>query len=1111
MQDRVLRYGGLILPVTVFIILLVSVAFGPQNVSRLIVEALASDSPAVKAGLQPGDRVVRYDNKTLASPAAFEAVQQNTFGKKDVVLEILRGGDRLGVTVPRGALGIRVRPELLPDAAKLYEQGRTSLKAGETKEAIAQWKASAKLTQEADQAAGAWLYGRAGETLESQGQWKEASEAHLAAWELLKRSSDRAAQSQTLSALGWCMANQNDFIAAAKWYEQALQVDLAAENDLWIADDFNNLGNVAGQRGDLAAAQDYFRRALAVYERLAPNSLEIAASLDNLSNVASSRGDLAAAQAYHSRALVVFERLAPNSLDVAKCLINLGIVALDRGDLAAARDYYSRSLAIGERLAPNSLQLAATLDNLGNVAYSRGDLAAAQDYYGRALAISERLAPNSLDVAKCLINLGNVHRDLAAARDYYSRALAIFERLAPDSLSVAIGLNNLGDVAYSRGDLAAAQDYFRRALAIFERLAPNSLHVAASLHSLGCVSGQRGDLQATQDYFNRALHIQERLAPDSLALAKTLTNLGEMAFKERHFPDARSLFARAATILESQRGRIPSAEARAFLVAEHGSAYEGLVQVSLALDDVPGAFLASERARARSLLDLLTEARVDIRQGIEPALLERERHLQESLNAKADRQTRLLSGKHTEKEAAAFVKEIEVLTVEYHEVQATIRTSSPHYAALTQPQPQRLEEIQRQVLDKDSLLLEYSLGEDASSLFAVSHDSIKSYQLPKRAEIDALARQLYELLTARNQHKASESVAQRNARVLQAEADYPKVAARLSQRILGPAAAQLGTKRLLIVAEGSLLPIPFAVLADPAASSPQPLLVAHEIVSLPSASVLAIQRRELSSRKPAARQLAIFADPVFEQDDERVKPIASTRSRQDEKVTAEKASSKPARDAFLPEHDFARAIGEAAIGDDRAKIQRLPFSREEANRIFSYTRQEGVLKALDFDANKKKATGDELSQYRMVHFATHALLNNDHPELSGVVLSLVDRQGKGIDGFLRLNEIYNLHLPADLVVLSACQTGLGRQIQGEGLIGLTRGFLYAGAERVVASLWKVDDEATAELMGRFYEKMLKEGQPAPAALRQAQIEMSRQKRWSGAYFWAGFEIQGEWK
>jgi CHAT domain-containing protein len=152
-----------------------------------------------------------------------------------------------------------------------------------------------------------------------------------------------------------------------------------------------------------------------------------------------------------------------------------------------------------------------------------------------------------------------------------------------------------------------------------------------------------------------------------------------------------------------------------------------------------------------------------------------------------------------------------------------------------------------------------------------------------------------------------------------------------------------------------------------------------------------------------------------------------------------------------------------------------------------------------------------LSQYRILHFATHGLLNSERPELSGLVFSLIDREGKPQDGFLRLHKVYKLQLNADLIVLSACETGLGKEIKGEGLIGLTRGFMYSGAPRVVASLWNVDDLATAELMKLFYQGMLKDGLSAGASLRAAQLELSRQKRWASPYFWAGFVLHGEWK
>ena len=190
---------------------------------------------------------------------------------------------------------------------------------------------------------------------------------------------------------------------------------------------------------------------------------------------------------------------------------------------------------------------------------------------------------------------------------------------------------------------------------------------------------------------------------------------------------------------------------------------------------------------------------------------------------------------------------------------------------------------------------------------------------------------------------------------------------------------------------------------------------------------------------------------------------------------------------------------------------RLRFSRNEAEEIARLAPADGVLKALDFDASRDIVLRPDFGEYRIVHFATHSLLNNANPELSGVVLSLVDRAGRPQNGFLRLYDIYNLRLNADLVVLSACQTALGEEIKGEGLVGLTRGFLYAGAPRVVATLWKVDDRATSEAMKRFYEGILARGQRPAAALRDAQVAMWKAKGWEAPYYWAAFTLQGEWR
>ena len=422
--------------------------------------------------------------------------------------------------------------------------------------------------------------------------------------------------------------------------------------------------------------------------------------------------------------------------------------------------------------------------------------------------------------------------------------------------------------------------------------------------------------------------------------------------------------------------------------------------------------------------------------------------------------------------------------------------------------------------------LNFALGERRSWLWAVTRASINSYQLPSSSEIDSSARKVYELLTAR-QPRRGEADAQYQARTNDADAKLQTESAVLSQILLGQIAEKLQQewkgKRLAIVAPGALEYLPFAALPAPTPQSairnpksPQPLITQHEIVNLRSASALAAIRSETLGRKPAENAVAVLADPVCELSDQRVLNARMKTSSNSEVPTVRSGEpAEPARretkGASIQNSGFKRSLTNFNLTDSRGGFSRLPFSREEAEAISSLAPKNSFMKATDFQANRANAMNGALSHYRIVHFATHGLLNSEHPELSSLVLSLVDENGEPQDGFLRMDEIYNLQLQADLIVLSACQTALGKQIKGEGLIGLTRGFMYAGARSVVASLWQVDDLATAHLMKTFYRGMLKDGLRPAEALRLAQLEMLKQQRWSSPYFWAPFVIQGEWR
>jgi CHAT domain-containing protein len=370
---------------------------------------------------------------------------------------------------------------------------------------------------------------------------------------------------------------------------------------------------------------------------------------------------------------------------------------------------------------------------------------------------------------------------------------------------------------------------------------------------------------------------------------------------------------------------------------------------------------------------------------------------------------------------------------------------------------------------------------------------LQVFLLPAKSEIEKTARAFYGKLRARTEENADE------AAIEQADAQADRLAAELSRIILGPA-GRAGLLRkestILVVSDGALQYIPFSALPLPSSLPGRPVLMVeeHEIVHLPSASVLASLREEFDHREPPARTLALIADPVFE--------------REDGRFRERPGDLKPA--GFLGQLLSPRAPA-LRRGLDGQGYTRLHWSKEEADRILRLIPRSQVFEARDFAASVATVTRAPLDQYRLLHFATHGRIDSSRPERSSLVLSLYNRDGEQQDGFLRLADVYNLRLNADLVVLSACETALGKEMRGEGLIGLTRGFMLAGSRRVLASLWSVDDRVTAELMERLYRNMLKEGRSPAAALRQAQRDMLRDKDWKSPYYWAGFSLQGEWR
>jgi CHAT domain-containing protein/Tfp pilus assembly protein PilF len=931
---------------------------------------------------------------------------------------------------------------------------------------------------------------------------------------------DPLGEATTLNNIGIAYKNLGDMNQAAYHYEKALSLLEAAGDDRGTGYTLNYLGLAYWYIGQLNKALGCYQKALPLWQRQG-DRLNEAETYNRMGGAYDGLGDIQKALEVYQTALQIREEVKDRG-GQAESFNNIGVLYDKLGESQKALEQYGYALSIFEELK-NFSKAAKTLNNIGFAYADLGDSEKALEYYERA-RLTRKGIHEPLEEATTLSNIGNVYAlygDFQKALDYYGQAIAI-QKEARATWGESYTLINIGQAHASLHDSQKALECYERALGLLEE-AEDRQGVAIAHDKIGQVLILSGEYQQASQHYARAIQLW-RLLGDRRGEVSTLYGLAQIDFKQGNTDKALERINEAIEIIESLRIKVTNPDLRASYLASVHNIYDLAIDILMKLHErspdkgyAAAALQTSERSRARSLIEMLTEAKADIRKGVSAALLAREAMARQQVNARAERKMALLSGKYTEAQKTDVENELAAALGQYQSIQTQIRSSSPKYAAITQPKPLGLKEIQNLLLDPDTLLLEYALSDDHSYLWAVTQDSMQSFELSDRAGIERSARRVYESLTAPNQVIKGEREQQTLLRLARAEAEFSEAATELSQLLLSPVSSLLTKKKLVIIADGVLQYVPFAALPIPQAghqtsesekqisagqtkkglnSNYEPLIVNNEIISLPSISTLAVLRSEIIGRKPAPRSVAVFADPVFTKDDARLKLVGGNR---------------PPDNAQAVGRDLQRALRDIETSDNRMSLYRLPFSRREAEAIVSNAIQGGSKKALDFDASLEAATSPEMSQYRIIHFATHGLLDNKHPELSGIVLSLVDQQGRPRKGFLRLNEIFNLDLPAELVVLSACQTGLGKQIRGEGLIGLTRAFMYAGAARVMASLWKVDDAATAELMGRFYTRMLGHNETPTRALRYAQLEMWKQDRWRSPYYWAAFTIQGEWK
>jgi CHAT domain-containing protein len=771
--------------------------------------------------------------------------------------------------------------------------------------------------------------------------------------------------------------------------------------------------------------------------------------------------------------------LAPQTGDLALhagALNNMGLIYRRLGESGKALKYFEDSLDRGQALGPSS-QRAKTLANRAEILIALGNSRSAIKPLMEALRMQEELEDTKSQPL--------IYRDLGVAFDRLGIHLTAmgFLDMARESAQAnedrwveGLALNDKAWALLSTDRDAEAWEAFTEAGRI-AREGGNKDNEAFAFAGLGNVSMKRGDLAEALEHFARSEELYTELG-DPNALSTVLYRQALAKRRLGQTEDSLASIERALKLVESLREDVDQSDLQIHVIGARSDFYDLKVDLLLRLHEQrPGqgldaqAFAASEWRRARSLLDMVKKMGGGLPRprDLSQESLRLQEDLRLNLQQLAVEKLRIVSGasERGRRGLPEVEDKIQEALAQWENLSAEMRRQSPVYATVTAPKLVGVREVQ-QLLDADTALVAYTVGEERSILWWIERNVLEVHQeLPSRAKLEALANDAYDLLSKRRQTKQrglSESVLDQ-----------------LGKSLLEPVVHRLGgVRRIAVVADETLQALPFAVLPVP--GSGEPLVESHAVVQLPSASLVAALRARQQSRATPPEVIAVFDHPVFGSSDPRF----------------QQGRGKPGSPGSL------RPPGE---------LFPLPESSREAEAILKLVPAARSRRFTGFAANRQAAMDPSLRRYRYIHFATHGLVDPDTPNLSGILLSRIDPQGRSLEagGLLPFYEVYNLSFPADLVTLSACRTVDGPRVRGEGPLGMSRSFLYAGASRVMGTLWNVDDKDAADLMTLFYQFLLRDGKSPAVALQEAQKAMRTRPRTSDPYHWAGFVLQGDWR
>ncbi|MGI8640522.1 MAG: CHAT domain-containing protein [Pyrinomonadaceae bacterium] len=764
----------------------------------------------------------------------------------------------------------------------------------------------------------------------------------------------------------------------------------------------------------------------------------------------------------------------------------------------SALEYYSEA----NRNFPDNLDViekAALFNGIGLIYEDFGEFAISLAFREKALTLfqKEKYLYGQLSTMHSLINLNYLLQNQKKAEYYFEEAKKLSAQLK-DNYFLAIVYRQVGDFYFEHFSDAAAFDYYQKSLNV-SQLTGYKANNALVLDKMGTIYQRKRQFDIARTNYNSSLEISRKII-NKFNEAHTLFNLAELDKLENKYESSLKQIKQSIEITESLSSDVLNAKLKRTYFSSVFDRYELYINLLMKMHrqfpekgfDIQ-ALQASEKSRARSMLETLRLSEANFTKDANPETVKREKEIRNLLNAKADKLIDALSSNAGKAEIDKLSGDINELENELEQIKADLKQNSPLYSAIKNPSAFDVNDFQTNVLDDKTLLLEFSLGAGESYLWLIGKNEVNHFTLPSREILESRIQKLLDLLKSR-EVSPNEEPENYQKRLADAENEYGREARLLSDELFGQIADKLGGKRLIIVPDGKLSYFPISALPLPNTDDNEPILQTNEIVYESSAATLQILGKTPHPEKLSPKELLVFADPIFSLQDNRLS--AENKNPTDQNNSA----------AFLGSN-----LRSFQITDLTTSLPRLFATQEEADSIAKIVGASKATIVSGFSANRQRVFEKDVSDYKIIHFATHGLMNDEHPELSGIVLSLFDENGGAQKGFIRLQDIYSLNLSADLVVLSACQSGIGKEVKGEGLMSLTGGFMQSGAKSVLSSLWKVDDYATAELMKNFYRELSTKNLTPAEALRNAQIKMRQNPQFKSPFYWAAFTVQGEFR